>query len=145
MDQRAFFDAVVGATSVEEVRAALREVQKNPEVKEIPFGGRPNNCGAIEVAADAARSAIERVTNAHDAVLEIEHEKQGSKPDCRSPREAAHDWLGVPMKDGLSGLIPKERQNLALNAIARLEPGVSHFWGQPTFADLSQKLFILYL
>jgi hypothetical protein len=145
MDQRAFFDVVVGAANVEEVRAPHREFQKNPEVKEAPFGGRPNNRGATEVVADAARSAIQRVGDAHDAVLELEHDKHGGKPHCRSPREAAHDWLGVPMKDDLSGLSPKERQNLALNAIVRLEPGVSHFSGRPTFADLSQKLFILYL
>ena len=123
MDQRTLFDALIAATKVEEVRACLRSFKENPGVREVPFGGRPNNRGAIEVAADAARSAIERVTNAHDALLELEHDKHSGTPDCRSPREAAHAWLGVPMKDGLSGLTAKQRHELALNSVVRLEPG----------------------
>jgi len=82
---------------VEEVRAALEAFKTNAGAREVPFGGRPNNRGAIELAADAARSAIERVTNAHDALLELEHQRHSGTPECRSPREAAHAWLGVPM------------------------------------------------
>jgi hypothetical protein len=123
MNSRQLFDALIASSKVEDVEKALRAYKQNPGVAEIPFGGRPNNRGAIEVAADAARSAIERVTNAHDALLELEHFKHGGKPDCRSPREAADAWLNVPKKDGLSGLTPKERQDLAQNCIVRLEPG----------------------
>lgn len=123
MDARNFFDALVAAAKVEDARSALDSFRQSNKATEVPFGGRPNNRGAIEVAADAARSAIERVTNAHDAVLELEHRKHNGKPGCRSPREAANSWLGVPLKEGLSGLSAKERQNLALNTIVRLEPG----------------------
>src|SRR5262249_23356651 len=124
MNAREFFEALVGANKVSDVVAAIEAFRAaNSNAKEIPFGARANNRGAIEVAADAARSAIERVTNAFDAVLELEHARHTGKPDCRSPREAADAWLGVPQKDGLSGLSPKQRQDLALNTIVRLEAG----------------------
>ncbi len=124
MQPRALFDALMAAEKVEEVREAIQAFRSScPGASEVPFGGRANNRGAIEIAADAARSAIERVTNAHDALLELEHLKHGGMPPCRSPREAADAWLGVPKKDGLSGLTTKERQDLASNTIVRLEPG----------------------
>jgi hypothetical protein len=123
MEQRDFFDVLVNAGKVVDVREALEAFLQTPGISEVPFGGRANNRGAIEVASDAARSAIERVTNAHDALLELEHIRHAGKPECRSPREAAAAWLGVPAKDGLSGISQKERQDLALNTIIRLEAG----------------------
>jgi hypothetical protein len=124
MTPRELFDALVKAQKVEDVRASINAFRaSNHDSAEVPFGARPNNRGAIEVAADAARSAIERVTNGFDALLELEHTKHKGRPDCRSPREAAEAWLNVPTKDGLSGLTTKQRQDLALNTIVRLEPG----------------------
>lgn len=75
------------------------------------------------MAADPARSLIERVTNGHDALLELEHDRHKGVPECRTPREAADAWLGVPAKSGLAGLSPKERQDLAERTVVRLEPG----------------------
>lgn len=123
MIARKLFDQMIAAEKLSEVRVALDDFKNNPSVSEVPFGGRANNRGAVEVATDAARSAIERVTNMHDAILELEHLKHGGKPDCRTPREAADAWLSVPKKDGLAGLTTKERQDLALNSIVRLESG----------------------
>lgn len=120
---RQFFDLLVNAQKLEDVRSAHVTFNSQSNVSEIPFGNRPNNRGAIEVASDAARSLIERITNAHDAVIELEHTKHAGVPECHSPREAAHAWLGVPLKDGLSGLTPKGRQELAQNSIVRLEDG----------------------
>jgi len=54
---------------------------------------------------------------------ELEPEQHGGPPTCRSPREAASAWLGVPGKDGLSALTNKQRQDLAARAVVRLEPG----------------------
>ncbi len=105
------------------MKEGLAAFRINAGVTERPFGGRAINRGAIEVAADPAISAIERVTNEHDALLELEHQKHGGKPECRSPREAADAWFGVPAKDGLAGLTPKQRQDLAANAVVRLEAG----------------------
>lgn len=125
MDERVLFDAVMAAAGVAELEKAVSAYVGIHEsvAGEVPFGRRPNNRGAIEVSSDAGRSAIERVTNAHDALLELEHARHGGKPECRSPREAASAWLGVPLKEGLSGLTNKERQDLAALTILRLEPG----------------------
>lgn len=123
MNDRELLDALVSAEKLEDVKAALNAYQSNATVVAVPFGRRENNRGAIEVASDPARSAIERVTNAHDALLEFEHKSHGGKPDCRSPREAASAWLNVPEKSGLSGLTTKQRQDLAADTVLRLEPG----------------------
>lgn len=122
-DWRAFLDSLMTATKVEGVRAALVEVRADPSAKVVPFGRRENNRGAIEVATDPARSLIERVTNAHDALLEHEHSLHKGLPVCLSPREAADAWLKVPMKGGLSALTPKERQNLAEDTVLSLDAG----------------------
>jgi hypothetical protein len=125
MDERALFDALVGAASIADLEKAIVAYKRihGPAVTEVPFGRRPNNRGAIEVSSDAGRSAIERLTNAHDALLELEHDEHGGMPECRSPREAASAWLGVPAREGLSGLSNKERQDLAAATVLRLEPG----------------------
>ncbi|TIW27427.1 MAG: hypothetical protein E5V81_04635, partial [Mesorhizobium sp.] len=122
-DWRKFLDDLMTAAKIEEVRSAIAVVRADTNVKVVPFGRRENNRGAIEVATDPARSLIERVTNAHDALLEYEHARHNGLPVCRSPREAAEAWLDVPMKGGLSALTPKQRQNLAGDTVLRLDPG----------------------
>jgi hypothetical protein len=123
MSLRGHFDALVAAQKTEDVRFTHSELLAVLGVEEVPFGARANNRGAIEVAADPARSLIERVTNGHDALLELEHDRHNGVPECRTPREAAEAWLGVPSKAGLAGLTPKERQGLAESMVIRLEPG----------------------
>lgn len=125
MRERELLDALLAAQECREVEEALEEYSvANPDdFGFVPVGGRPNNRGAIEVASDAGRSLIERVTNMLDAVLELEHEKHGGLPDCRTPRAASSAWLGVPERDGLSALTNSQRQDLAELAILRLEPG----------------------
>lgn len=125
MNTRELYDALMGAAKTDEAEAAIEKFKSahGISVTELPFGGRHNNRGAIEVASDAARSAIERVTNGQDALLELEHQVHKGKPECRSPHEAAHAWLGVPEKDGLAGLTVKQRQDLASRLVLRLQPG----------------------
>ena len=125
MKERKLLDILLEAEKTEDVERGLEAyAAANPgEWGYCPVGGRSNNRGAIEVASDAGRSIIERVTNMLDAVLELEHEKHGGKPDCRTPREAASAWLGVSEKDGLSGLSNAQRQDLAKLAVLRIEPG----------------------
>lgn len=124
MTPRQLLDAALAATNVQTLEAALNAfTAAKPNAKFEPVGRRPNNRGAIEVASDAGRSLIERVTNAHDAILELEHENHSGKPVCKSPREAASAWLAVPAKEGLSGLTNSERQALAAKTVVRLEPG----------------------
>ena len=125
MKERELLDIVHTAQKTQKVEQALKEyVVANPSTFSFqPVGQRPNNRGAIEVASDAGRSIIERVTNMLDAVLELEHEKHSGKPDCRTPREASMAWLGVPDRDELSKLTNTQRQNLAKSAVLRLEQG----------------------
>lgn len=125
MSTKALYDALITATKVDQVETAVANYRTvmGAAASEIPVGGRPNNRGAIEVAADPGRSLIERVTNAHDALLELEFLLHKGVPQCRSPREAASAWLGVPDKDSLAGMTIKERQDLASRTIVRLEPG----------------------
>ncbi len=125
MDERVFLNSLLEATNTQQVETALAAylASNAASAKFQPVGRRPNNRGAIEVASDAARSMIERVTNMLDALLELEHEKHGGTPSCQSPREASSAWLNVPEKEGLSALSNKQRQDLAAKAIVRLEPG----------------------
>lgn len=123
MDNRSFLDLLLQAENVKMLEDALNKLRSVRQLSEIPVGRRPNNRGAIEIASDPGRSAIERVTNAQDAVLELEHELHSGKPECRSPREAASAWLGVPQKEGLAGLTVKARQDLSAKTVVRLEPG----------------------
>ena len=74
------------------------------------------------MSADPARSAVERLTNGIDGVLELEHERHGGLPDCRSPLEAAVAWLGVPER-GLSAMTPVQRRALAQRVSIKMEAG----------------------
>ena len=125
MKERELLDALLAASHIKDIEGALADFQAaNSSCWGFqPVGRRPNNRGAIEVASDPARSVIERVTNMLDALLELEHEKHGGTPSCRTPREAASAWLGVSEKDGLSTLTNRERQHLAKRAIVSLDPG----------------------
>ena len=124
MTERELLDAWLTAAGTQDVESALNQyLTANPNTGFQPVGGRANNRGAIEVASDACRSAIERVTNMLDALLELEHERHGGTPECRTPREAASAWLDVPEKDGLAALTTRQRQDLAKRAVVRLDKG----------------------
>ena len=125
METRDLYDALLMAKNVADLEKSVTEYTsgRRASVSEVPVGNRPNNRGAIEVATDPGRSLIERVTNAHDAILELEFDRREGRPQCRSPREAAAVWLGVPEKEGLAGLTNKQRQDLAASTVIRLEAG----------------------
>ena len=109
------------AETVDEAERALNEFQVTHQIRWVPVG-RENNRGTIEVSADPTRSCIERITNAVDGVLELEHERHNGLPDCRSPKEAAVAWLGVP-DSGLSGMTQSERRKIAQGITITLEKG----------------------
>src|SRR5689334_11823849 len=91
-----FFQTAQAAFSVVEIEEALQDFENsNPDVRWVPVG-RENNRGTIEASADPGRSLVERLTNGIDAILEVEHELHTGIPDCRTPKEAAIAWLGVP-------------------------------------------------
>lgn len=124
MNMQQLFDAVLAASTPAEVADALAALDEDSAASWSPVGNRENNRGTIEVAADPGRSLVERLTNAVDAVLELEHVTHNGLPDCRSPKEAAAAWLNIP-DSGLSDLSTADRQRLAKRATIALLPGAS--------------------
>jgi hypothetical protein len=124
MSASAFFEALQEADKITDLVAALAdfESQHGDSLKWVPVGGKPNNSGIINVASDPGRSLVERLTNAVDGVLEREHELRNGTPDCRTPREAASAWLGIP-NEGLSALTTRQRQQQANKVTIRLTSG----------------------
>jgi hypothetical protein len=123
MDPNSLLAALLAARNVDEAQQAVNEFENaNPDSTDWVPVGRENNRGPIEVSADAGRCLIERVTNAIDGVLEAEHERHDGIPDCRSPKEAAAAWLGIP-EGGLSAMTPRQRQVVADRISIRIAEG----------------------
>ncbi len=76
-------------------------------------GDRENNYGAINIGSDPGYALIERVTNAQDAVIELEAERHPSRYGPRTPRQAVEAWFGIP-QGRASSLEPE-----ALRALGR--------------------------
>lgn len=124
MDQRVLFDALLTASTKGQVAVALDtfEAANRARTAWAPIGGKENNRGPIEISADPGRSLVERLTNGIDAILEAEYEQHHGTPDCRSPRQAAMAWLGIP-DHGLYEMTPAERQRVARRVTIRLSAG----------------------
>lgn len=112
------------ATTASQVEEALGAFESDPDAHPswVPYGSKENNRGVIEITGDSGRALVERVTNGIDAVLEAEFEAHHGNPDCRSPKEAARAWLGVP-DGGLSELSQEERRRLAQRVVVRINEG----------------------
>src|SRR5436305_470045 len=102
--------------------AVVLDADRAPRALDRSVGLRPSNRGAIDVGTDPGRSVIERVTNAIDALLGLEHTVHKGKPECKSPRDAAEAWLGLDRR-GLGSTTPRARQALARRTVVQLEPG----------------------
>ncbi len=124
MDQKSFSDALLAASTTEELVSAIEafEAAQGDRAGWAPIGGKENNRGPIEISADPGRSLVERLTNGVDAILEAEYERHRGMPDCRSPRQAATAWIGVSER-GLSEMTPAQRQAVAKRVAIRLLPG----------------------
>jgi hypothetical protein len=124
VDQKSLYDALLAASTSEEVAAAVEafEAAHAGRTRWAPIGGKENNRGPIEVSADPGRSLVERLTNGIDAILEAEYERHRGVPDCRSPRQAATAWIGISER-GLSEMTPAQRQAIAKRVAIRLSLG----------------------
>jgi len=122
----ALYEALVEADSLSTVEAALHDFeQANSDSRRwLPVGGRENNRGTIDSAADPGRSLVERLTNGIDAVLEYQHDAHNGMPDCRTPKEAAACWLNVAA-NGLSDMTPRQRRALAQEVSIKVLAGES--------------------
>jgi hypothetical protein len=117
-------DLIAASNSVEAHKILETFIAASYEkVGDRPVGLRPNNRGTIEVATDPARSIVERITNAIDALLELEHDTHNGRPLCRSPRQAAQAWFGIN-ENGLGSTAMPVRQKLARRTVVQLEPGL---------------------
>lgn len=121
MNLLTFFQTLTNAKSLQEVEAAVSAMEMSPGLAWTPVG-KENNRGPIEITSDPARSMIERITNAIDAVLELEHKLHNGIPECKSPKEAAMAWLGVPV-GGLSAMPAAKRRALAHRVEVTLDQG----------------------
>lgn len=125
MDEATLLRTLLQSDTLVDVRTRLDEYVQPREASIVwrPVGDRKNNSGTIQAAGDPARSLIERVTNGIDAVLERAFQEHHGKPDCRSPREAAGAWFGVP-QSGLHKLTSIARRKLAQSSVTvTLTPG----------------------
>ncbi len=85
---------LLAATRVRDVTALLEAAAGG--VMWRPVGDRENNLATINVGSDPAAGVVERVTNAIDAVLELEWINRGRPDGLRTPRAAGESWFGLP-------------------------------------------------
>ena len=124
MNKRELFDRLANATETADAFSAISKFRAmaGSTIDEIPVGFRANNRGTIDVATDPGRSIVERITNAIDALLELEHRNHNGKPVCRTPRDAAQAWFGID-DSGRGASVQRQRQQLARKTIVTLEDG----------------------
>src|SRR6202044_3997393 len=121
MNKLELFDRLANATETADAFSAISKFRAlgGSTIEEIPVGFRANNRGTIDVATDPGRSIVERITNAIDALLELEHRNHNGKPVCRTPRDAAQAWFGID-DSGRCASVQRHRQQLARKTLVTL-------------------------
>jgi hypothetical protein len=89
------FELLLKANTSKEVTDVLEKLIDDQDVKWLPVGGEKDNLATINIGTDPAAGLTERITNAIDAVLELEWYKQGKPNDIRNPRTAAEQWFNT--------------------------------------------------
>ena len=92
------FKQLLEANTAKEVTDLLETLIDNYNVSWTPVGGYKDNIATINIGTDPAAGLAERITNAIDAVIELEWQKQGKPTDIVSPRTASENWFNL--KDG---------------------------------------------
>ena len=72
----------------------LIRIEYGDRINKAPVGGRENNLGQMARGSDPGKGIVERLTNATNVVLELEHKRTGI-PKCKSPYEATTSWLQI--------------------------------------------------
>ena len=92
----ALFRGLLAATKVREVTDVLEALATDHRVNWRHVGESENNLATINLGSDPAAGVIERVTNAFDAVLDLEWMQRGQPSNLTSPRSAVEQWFGIP-------------------------------------------------
>ena len=116
------FNFLTNAVDIATFEDALNGLISGIQPVWLPVGGRDNNAGTIEASSDPGRAIVERITNAIDAVLELEHAQRRGYPAANSPKEAAMSWLGIPI-EGLGVQSNAQNQALASKITVYLRSG----------------------
>jgi hypothetical protein len=90
------FQQLFTANTAKEVTDVLEALIDNFDVKWSPVGGYKDNIATINIGTDPVAGLAERITNAIDAVLELEWYRQIKPRDINSPRMAAENWFDIP-------------------------------------------------
>lgn len=109
------FQQLLKANTAKEVTDVLENLIDKTNVQWTPVGGYKDNIATINIGTDPAAGLAERITNAIDAVIELEWQKQNKPKDINSPRNAAENWFNL--KDGklrnIKNASDKKTQELA--------------------------------
>lgn len=89
------FNLLLKANTAREVTDLLEILIDDHDVDWLPVGGYKDNIATINIGTDPAAGLAERITNAIDAVLELEWKKQNEPKDIVSPRTASENWFDI--------------------------------------------------
>jgi len=89
------FSQLLKANTAKEVTDVLELLIDKYNVNWLPVGGYKDNIATINIGTDPAAGLAERITNAIDAVLELEWHKQNNPTDINSPRTASAKWFDI--------------------------------------------------
>ena len=109
------FQQLLQANTAKEVTDVLEKLIDENNVQWTPVGGYKDNIATINIGTDPAAGLAERITNAIDAVLELEWIKRKKPNDVDNPRIASQQWFNI--KDGklrtIESALDKKIQELA--------------------------------
>lgn len=88
-------DSFLQATTVSDATDLIRTVSHEKDVGWRPVGDNDNNLPVINMGSDPAGGLVERITNAIDAILELEWHGRDRPDHLQSPREAVEEWYGL--------------------------------------------------
>lgn len=89
------FQQLINANTAKEVTDFLESLHDEHNVTWVPVGGHKDNIATINIGTDPAAGLAERITNAIDAVLELEWNKQNEPKDFPNPRTAIENWFDI--------------------------------------------------
>src|SRR5688500_1823979 len=89
-------ERLLSVTKVRDVTDLVSDVIDHYRITWKPVGDNDNNLAIINLGSDPAAGVVERITNAFDAVLELEWVHRGQPAHLMSPRAAVSEWFGIP-------------------------------------------------